>query len=233
MPLISVVIPTLNEEMYLPRLLACLRRQSCSDIEILVCDAGSSDSTGKVCQKWGVEFLAGGMPGIGRNIGAQRSTAPFIMFVDADVTFGDSFLATAVEYVTQNSLDGISFDFRFDTASVALKIVSMVTSAYFRATTSFGFPHCLGGAFLVRRVAHERIDGFDERITVAEDQDYVRRLCRNHRYSFLDRPRVIISPRRFRQQGIARQILLWIRIEVHRMALGEIQHNRFGYFREG
>jgi len=43
--MLSIVIPTLNEEKYLPRLIASLKKQNFSDYEIIVSDGMSNDGT--------------------------------------------------------------------------------------------------------------------------------------------------------------------------------------------
>ena len=46
--MISIVIPTLNEEKYLPKLLVSIKKQHYKDYEIIVADAGSKDNTRKI-----------------------------------------------------------------------------------------------------------------------------------------------------------------------------------------
>ena len=46
--MLSIIIPTLNEEKYLPRLLESIKNQNFSDYEIIVSDGGSSDSTKQI-----------------------------------------------------------------------------------------------------------------------------------------------------------------------------------------
>ena len=42
---ISIIIPTLNEQFYLPKLLAALEKQTFRDFEVTVVDGGSGDKT--------------------------------------------------------------------------------------------------------------------------------------------------------------------------------------------
>ena len=51
-PFFSVVIPTLNEEKYLPRLLENLSKQTFSEFEVTVVDGSSEDETVKEAKKW-------------------------------------------------------------------------------------------------------------------------------------------------------------------------------------
>ena len=71
MPTISIVIPTLNESEYLPKLLDSIKKQTFTDYEVIVADAGSKDGTVEAAEKEGALVGAGGMPGVGRNRGAR------------------------------------------------------------------------------------------------------------------------------------------------------------------
>ena len=46
--MLSIVIPTLNEENYLPNLLRSLGKQTVKDFEVLVADANSQDATRQI-----------------------------------------------------------------------------------------------------------------------------------------------------------------------------------------
>jgi hypothetical protein len=75
----------------------------------------------------------------------------------------------------------------------------------------------------VHRELHHAIGGFDETVTIAEDQDYVRRLARVGRYRFLLRPTVSISTRRFMAEGTFRLCMKWVLVELYRLAIGEFR----------
>jgi hypothetical protein len=83
---------------------------------------------------------------------------------------------------------------------------------------------------LVTKKAHEEIGGFDETVLVAEDMDYVKRLARKFRYTVLLNPVVTISTRRFAKVGVWKLAWKCFLIELHRIFLGEIRHDKFKYF---
>ena len=88
---LTIVIPTLNEELYLPLLLSDLEKQSNNDFAIIIVDAVSQDTTIKKCkdfsktlnisiievEKQNVSFQ--------KNTGAQKATSSHIIFLDADM----------------------------------------------------------------------------------------------------------------------------------------------------
>lgn len=55
--MLSIIIPTLNEEKYLPRLLDSIYKQDFKNYEIIVSDAGSSDKTFEVAKRYGTKFI--------------------------------------------------------------------------------------------------------------------------------------------------------------------------------
>ncbi|MBR3251104.1 MAG: glycosyltransferase family 2 protein [Erysipelotrichaceae bacterium] len=90
-PLISVIVPVFNIEDYIERCLNSLQAQTMKDIEIIVIDDGSTDSSGKICDKFAEEdprfkIIHKDNEGLSaaRNDGLDISKGKYIMFVDGD-----------------------------------------------------------------------------------------------------------------------------------------------------
>jgi glycosyltransferase involved in cell wall biosynthesis len=222
-PLVSVIIPTFNEEKHLPFLLECLFTQGYSKLEVIVADNNSTDGTRTVCRDFNVPVVRGGLPGAGRNSGARYAKGRYLLFLDADTRVSKNFIASLLCRLQHLPLEAASCAFYPDSGGWALRWIHEVSNWYFWLTTRLGFPHCIGGCLIVRRGVHEAIGGFDESVRVAEDQDYVRRVARVARYGFLLRPAVSISTRRFVSEGAFSLCIKWIFIELHRLAIGEIR----------
>lgn len=91
-PLVSVIVPVYKVEDCLVRCLDSLRRQSLSDIEILLIDDASPDRCGEICEAYAEKDarfrvfhnkLNGGLSAA-RNIGIANAYADYLMFVDSD-----------------------------------------------------------------------------------------------------------------------------------------------------
>ena len=95
MPSLSVIIPTLNEGMYLPGLLDALNAQTSPPAEIIVADASSRDDTVELARARSAQVVRGGMPAVGRNAGARAATGALFQFFDADVLPPRDFIARA------------------------------------------------------------------------------------------------------------------------------------------
>ena len=91
-PLFSIIIPTYNYAEYLPRALDSIFVQTAGDYEIVVVDDGSTDSTAEVIRAYQAKaacpltyvFQKNQGPSAARNHGVRVSTAPFLLFLDAD-----------------------------------------------------------------------------------------------------------------------------------------------------
>jgi glycosyltransferase involved in cell wall biosynthesis len=228
---VSVVVPTLNEERYLPTLLESLARQTLPVHEVIVADAGSSDGTVELARVVGARVVRGGHPGVGRNAGASAATGSHLLFLDADVRLPESALEEAFSEMERRRLESASCWFVPDSNAPSLRITHWFSCHYFRLTSKLGWPHSIGAFLLLPRVAHGAVGGFDISVRVAEDQDYVRRLARHGRYGFLRRPVVEIAARRFESEGTLRMNVKWLGIELHRLVLGEIRGDYFRYFK--
>lgn len=226
--MLSVVIPTKNEEMYLPNLLASLKKQSEQDFEVIVADANSTDKTKKIAESFGARVVDGGLPAVGRNRGAEASKGDLILFLDADVVLSDAeYLHTCLLEFKERQLDiatckavPLDGDF-FDQVSHDI---------YHWYTRLFGtlLPHAAGFCILVRREIHQKVNGFDESIVFCEDHDYARRISKIGKFGFL-KTEVPVSVRRFRRDGYFVLFIKFVLAELHLVFLGPIRRDIFRY----
>jgi glycosyltransferase involved in cell wall biosynthesis len=94
---ISVVVPAINEERYLPSCLSALAGQDFpSDrFEVVVVDNNSTDGTAGVAIARGVKVVHEGRPGVcfARDTGTTRSRGQLVVSTDADTTFDPGWLS--------------------------------------------------------------------------------------------------------------------------------------------
>lgn len=88
---VSIVVPVYNVEKYLERCVDSLIKQSYQNIEILLVDDGSKDSSLSICEKYElrdsrIRVFHKENEGLGltRNYGIERATGEYITFVDSD-----------------------------------------------------------------------------------------------------------------------------------------------------
>ena len=94
--ILSIIIPTYNEEEYLPLLLESIKQQDFRDYEIIVADANSKDNTVKIAEEYGCIVVEGGMPAVGRNNGAKVAKGEYLLFLDSDLKLTEDYLAKVI-----------------------------------------------------------------------------------------------------------------------------------------
>lgn len=98
---VSVIIPTLEEENYLPKLLQTVKNQTYFPIESVVADSSPSPSkeeTEDICRAFGARYIFVPQLNIplARNEGALASTGEILVFTDADCQFASNYIEQAV-----------------------------------------------------------------------------------------------------------------------------------------
>lgn len=108
-PLISVIVPVYNVENYLDRCVESIVNQTYKNLEIILVDDGSTDSSGQKCDEWKAKdsrivviHKKNGGQAEARNFGLDSSTGDYIGFVDSDdlisVSMYEEMLKVAVEH---------------------------------------------------------------------------------------------------------------------------------------
>ncbi|MCC6352241.1 MAG: glycosyltransferase family 2 protein [Verrucomicrobiae bacterium] len=105
---VAVCVVTLNEEENLARCLASV--VPCG--EIVVVDSGSTDGTRAVAERFGARWLSRPWEGFGpqRTVAGAASTAPFVLYLDADEWLGPGLreeIASALEAPGADDLLGV------------------------------------------------------------------------------------------------------------------------------
>jgi glycosyltransferase involved in cell wall biosynthesis len=227
--MLSIVIPTYNEEEYLPRLLASIRSQRFEGYEIIVADAKSTDNTRSVAARFGAKVVDGGMPGPGRNLGAEAAKGDLLLFLDADVILSDTdWLSSKVEQFKRRKLDAGTCMIKPLGGKVIDSVSHNVYNAHMMAT-QFTMAHAPGFCIFASKKLHQRIGGFDESIKLAEDHDYVIRASQVGRFRVMTGSRIRVSVRRFERDGRFSIFAKYLLAELYILTRGQIRHDRFNY----
>ena len=105
-PLISVIIPARNAGLSLARCLESLARSTFADFEVIVVDDGSTDSTVRIGERFGVTYVKNDRPSgpaAARNLGAAVAQGEILLFVDADVIVHDDALSIVADAFSKQS----------------------------------------------------------------------------------------------------------------------------------
>lgn len=109
--MISVIIPVYNSEKYLDRCLSSILNQSYKDIEVIVVNDGSTDSSKEICQKYDVKVIDSEHRGLSaaRNIGIEHANGEWLMFLDSDDWVSEDFCRIPLEAANRYDADLVCF----------------------------------------------------------------------------------------------------------------------------
>ena len=200
--ILSIIIPTYNEEEYLPILLKSIKKQSFENYEIIVADANSTDRTREIAKEYGCVVVDGGLPAVGRNNGAKVAKGEYLLFLDSDLELTDDYLRDAL------------YEFRMERLGIAITQMLPMShnvddkifhdfANYFMIGVEKIKPHgagCYG--IIVRKELHDECGGFDESLTFGEDTDYIERLAKKEPFRVLRNAKIGVSTRRLEEEGI-------------------------------
>ncbi|MGI5228101.1 glycosyltransferase [Actinoallomurus sp. CA-142502] len=227
---LTVVIPTLNEEHYLPRLLDSLIRQKYSgELEVLVVDGGSSDSTVARAEAYvprlDVRILRAPRADIGaqRNLGVRHASHDLLLFLDADVRLPARALAATVECVRGRNKFVLAVPHR--TASLTLADIVLGAVLYFFVLLArlMRIPVTNGDFLLTTKSVHYSIGGFAEGAVLGEDTDYgIRAVKSGASYIFCFSAFVIASARRLQKMSFWTIGRIWVSASFHVLRHGPV-----------
>lgn len=108
-PLISVIVPVYNVEKYLARCADSILAQTYRNLEVILVNDGSTDSSGEMCDAYAakdarVRTVHKGNGGLSdaRNAGAQAAQGEYYAFVDSDDWIAADYIAYLYDLLSQN-----------------------------------------------------------------------------------------------------------------------------------
>ncbi|MFW2364881.1 MAG: TIGR04283 family arsenosugar biosynthesis glycosyltransferase [Desulforhopalus sp.] len=194
-PLISIIIPTVNEEQTLPRTLAPLK--FCGQCEVLVVDGGSNDGTLAIANTYGCRTISGPR-GRARqmNRGVEESTGDVLLFLHADTLLPGNFFTQITRTLKISDVAAGAFSLSFDSRQRSLAIISWGANLRSRL---FSLPYGDQGLFTSRK-NFSAVGGFPE-MEIMEDFVFIRKMRRFGRVITLQ-DQVITSARRWENIGV-------------------------------
>ncbi len=232
---LSVVIPVLDEERVLPRLLASLAAQRPRAREVVVVDGGSRDRSREVALA-----LRGRLPGLRlvesprrgvaaqKNLGASLASGRWLLFLDADTVAPPGFLGEALSEARRRGLTVASPLSDPVERGLRPRLVFSAFNAWMLACARLR-PQAPGYCQLFSRDLFAGLGGFDESLVLCEEMEILDRARGAGRFGILREVRILASARRFEAHGYLRTSLQQLAILAHRLLLGEIRHRRFHY----
>lgn len=211
-PRFSVVIPTLNEEKFIPTLLSSLVGQTVRNFDVTVVDGASVDGTVAAARRFmkilpRLKILTVDTPGVSRqrNLGARAGKGEWLVFVDADSALLPHFFERISWYIDQKKPKFFTTWFKADSDEPAEAIAGFLGNIGVEAAILIERPWAPGPLTVVRRDVFERVGGYDEGATFAEDHDLAMEIYeKGVPFQVFREILYIYSMRRFRREGTLR-----------------------------
>jgi glycosyltransferase involved in cell wall biosynthesis len=210
--MISIIIPTLNEEKLLHRMLQQFNEGVIKkyDIELVLSDGGSRDGTLAIAKAHAhtvVENAEGIKQTIslGRNIGAKHAKGAVFVFLNADTRIKDidRFFRRIHEEINVNRIVAVtcSVEVYPEEQRLSDKLYHGFYNWLFYMMNQVGMGMGRGECHVMKREIFDKVGGYAVGIAAGEDYDLFRRLEKLGRIKFLKDVVVYESPRRYRKYG--------------------------------
>ncbi len=191
--MISIIIPTCNEQENIKKLIGYLKDNSLQQqIEIIVSDGGSTDGTMQAAIDAGAN-AAVLSPKKGRapqmNYGASVAGGNCLYFIHADALPPATFISD-IENAFAAGFEFGRYRTKFDSSKKIL---------YFNAFfTRFDLFMCYGGdqTFFIKKDLFKKIGGFDDTMLIMEDYEIVSRAKKHAKYKIIQKG-TLVSARKY------------------------------------
>ncbi len=200
--MLSIIIPTLNEEKNIKILLSLIKKGGFDDYEVIIADAGSKDKTVEIAREYNCIITKGGLPARGRNNGAKVARGDILFFLDADLKLSPrNFLKLSVDYFIKNDLSVASFPILPQRNNIYLNPLTLnlfynIPQQIFKKLFPMG---AMG--IMVKKDIFEKVKGFDESITLAEDHYFIQQAEKLGKFGIISNVKVYMPLRRFEKDG--------------------------------
>jgi glycosyltransferase involved in cell wall biosynthesis len=216
----TVVVPTLNEEKLLGRMLAQftpeLKRRF--DLEVVVSDGGSTDRTLEIARASADRVVLNDEGvrqtiSIGKNRGAAQARGEVLVFLPADTLLQEpaAFLEAVLRAASDPAVAAVTCSVRVNPPEEtrADRLYHGFYNWFFVMMNRVGMGMGRGECHVMRAEVFARAGGYAEKIAAGEDYDLFSRLKQLGSIVFLRDVWVYESPRRYRKLGYLRITAIW------------------------
>lgn len=111
-PLISIIVPIYNVELYLEKCIDSIIAQDYTPLEIILVDDGATDRSGEICDKYAKRYenitvlhkKNGGLSSA-RNAGMEIMQGEYVCFIDSDDSIAPNMISTLYNDIYANNAD--------------------------------------------------------------------------------------------------------------------------------
>jgi glycosyltransferase involved in cell wall biosynthesis len=214
--MISVVIPTYNEEKNIERCLRALEEQTIprEDFEIIVVDGQSTDRTIEIAQRYADRVIQQVSKGVGgaRNDGVRIARGDVVVTTDADCIPHSEWLEVAREHFKEEKVIAVTgfldpFDYeglnRYE--AYIYRQLFWLSNRMLTVFSIIGYYHLCGANSAFHRDTFLEIGGYQD-LPYSDDIEIYRRLKTKGRMVLDNRMKVYYSIRRIKKMSLMRYI---------------------------
>lgn len=137
---LSVIIPVYNVEQYLQRCIESVCGQTLQDLEIILVDDGSTDSSGDICDRYSerddrIVVIHQGNEGLvsARQTALRAARGDFIAWVDSDDWIEPDYLLRMAELQDRTGVDVVAADLYLDRYHDSTKLKNNIPEGVYRS----------------------------------------------------------------------------------------------------
>ncbi len=236
-PFFSVIIPALNEEKFLPKLLESLSCQHFTDFEVIVVDGKSKDKTvavasnyiGKIPRLSVVVADHASLP-YQRNVGADKAQGEWFIFIDADTVVYSYTLERLHAHLSQSEESFFTTWFSPDSNDINDVRLTLFGIFFFEFSKTVKRAVSPGPFTIVKKQAFQSVGGYDVEHPFLEDQDFSQRMVKSgYALSLIRETLYIWSLRRYRKEGTAKVLQAYTRSILPILFAKKVPKNMKGY----
>ena len=179
LPTLSVIIPTLNEAIHLPLLLADLNAWP-YDFELTIVDGGSFDLTISIAQIQGVNVIKSPKKNRGYqlNAGAENARGDWLLFLHADSRLDPSWVNSLYKIIQNKTSKSFAwyFDFKIKKHNLEFRILETAVALRSRFLQR---PYGDQG-LLIHKDLYYKSGGFSS-LKLMEDLDFITRITKTNK----------------------------------------------------
>lgn len=224
-PALSIIIPVLNEEKYLPTLLTDLSRQTYTDFEVIIVDGRSKDRTIEKANHFShrlpkLTILENDRPNVclQRNQGAAAAVADLILFMDADNRLPTYFLQGLKYRIDLTNPDIFTTWVAAEANTSNSVAIATIINLYASLQKNTDFPVAIEAMLGFKREVFGKLKGFNPKLAANEGTDIVgKAIKRGFHFELYKDPTYSFSLRRLRKQGTLRIIGNVSQLEISRL----------------
>ena len=208
-PLVTVIIPAYNHELYIEEAMQSVVNQTYKNIELIIINDGSTDGTEQVITEfinnnpnYNIQFVSKSNEGICRtlNRGLELADGSYVALLASDDYWAPERIEKQVSFMERNVNIGLVFS---DHYFVRYNEVTDIKATDYKPQTRKSFKNCIQNeniyekllieniipalTVLIRKECLDKLGGFDNNLS-AEDYDMWLRIAKEYPIAFIDEP---------------------------------------------